>query len=160
MKQTKKIRCFIVEDELNGQKALRGWLKALPYETEILGLAENVKEGIEGIRGTQPDLVFMDIRLGDELSFEILETLSPNIDFYLIFISAYLSDSLNGQGSQVPLKFRDYAAQAAQGYGIGYLEKPLEFESFKIEIDKFLRKLREEDDVLPEDVNDDDLNPK
>ncbi|MCB9235506.1 MAG: LytTR family transcriptional regulator DNA-binding domain-containing protein [Bacteroidia bacterium] len=151
MKHKKKIRCFIVEDEENGQEALKGWLAALPYEIEILGLAENVKEGIEGIRDTQPDLVLMDIRLGDELSFEILEALSPNIDFYLIFISAYLSDSLSGHGSQVPLKFLDYAIQAAQGYGIGYLEKPLEFDLLKKEIDKFLEKMEDEEGELPEE---------
>jgi DNA-binding LytR/AlgR family response regulator len=71
------------------------------------------------MHNTQPDLIFMDIQLGDGISFEIFELVS--IQCPIIFITAY----------------NDYAIQAFKVNSIDYLLKPLDKESLFQAMEKY-----------------------
>src|SRR5215831_1164327 len=102
------IRTFIVEDEYQNRNLLSKMLSDSGQNIQLVGFATNVKEAIEGIAKLNPELVFMDVKLEDETSFEILYQL-PEINFELIFITAY----------------DDYALKAFRFNAMDYLLKPL-----------------------------------
>ncbi|MEL6539111.1 MAG: response regulator, partial [Bacteroidota bacterium] len=82
------ISAILVEDEANARVALLEMLNTFCPEVEVVGEAGSVPEGLSAIERHQPKLVFLDIQLGQERSFEILHTL-PKINFHLIFVTAY-----------------------------------------------------------------------
>jgi two-component system, LytTR family, response regulator len=75
----------------------------------ILAEANSVKSGIEVIKKYMPDLVFLDIEMGDGTGFELLQALQP-IHFKVIFITA----------------FQDFAIKAFRFSAIDYLLKPMD----------------------------------
>jgi two-component system LytT family response regulator len=65
-------------------------------------------EGIEAIRTHRPELVFLDIELGDMTAFEMLERIDP-VDFQVIFTTS----------------FDHYAIKAIRYSAVDYLQKPV-----------------------------------
>jgi two-component system, LytTR family, response regulator len=100
-------RSIIVEDEIASQELLSSIITEYCQDIEIVGIASSRDEGVKMILSLKPDIVFMDIQLGDETSFEILEIL-PNRDFKLIVTTAYT----------------DYALTAFKYEAVDYLLKP------------------------------------
>ena len=82
------IRAIIVEDELRSRETLRGLLKLYCKNVEIIGEAENVKDGISIIEKQKPDVVFLDIQMPDGSGFKLLESVK-DINFEVIFTTAY-----------------------------------------------------------------------
>lgn len=113
------LNIVIIEDELN-----------------LLVTLDEVKNSVEWFRlnDKKYDLVFMDIRLSDGLSFDILEQV--NISSPIIFVTAY----------------DDYAIQAFKTNGIGYVLKPFDKEDLRGAIEKFksLRSATVKDFITPE----------
>lgn len=75
----------------------------------VVGSAGTVEDGCRAILDLQPQLVFMDIQLHDETSFDLLHRL-PVVDFDIIFVTAY----------------EKYAIQAFKFSAIDYLLKPVD----------------------------------
>lgn len=82
------LRAIIVEDELRSRETLKGLLNLYCKNVEIIGEAENVKEGISIIEDLKPDVVFLDIQMPDGSGFKLLES-TREIDFDVIFTTAY-----------------------------------------------------------------------
>ena len=78
-------------------------------QINIVGEADSVKTGLNVIAEQNPGLVFLDIELQSETSFEILEKL-PEINFELVFTTA----------------FDHYALKAIKFCAIDYLLKPID----------------------------------
>ncbi|MBK8830578.1 MAG: response regulator transcription factor [Saprospiraceae bacterium] len=74
----------------------------------LLKLASSGAEGIEAIRTHRPELVFLDIELGDMTAFEMLERIDP-VDFQVIFTTS----------------FDHYAIKAIRYSAVDYLQKPV-----------------------------------
>jgi two-component system LytT family response regulator len=100
-------KTIIIEDELHAQTLLANICKAYCPTIDIVGIADNVQEGITLIEKTNPDLAFLDIRLSDSLSFEILDKLS-NRECAIIFTTAY----------------EHYALKAFKYEAVDYVMKP------------------------------------
>jgi two-component system LytT family response regulator len=100
---------LIVDDELNAQKALSILIKALKPNVNIVGLASSVNEAVEIIVKQKLDLVFLDINLGGENAFDLLNRIEKPA-FHLVFVTAY---------SQFALKAFEYSA-------MDYLVKPID----------------------------------
>lgn len=78
----------IVDDEQNVREALLRLLEIWCPEVEILAQAESVREAFNVLQEHSPDLVFLDVELGDGTSFDLLRRL-PKRNFSIIFATAH-----------------------------------------------------------------------
>ena len=83
-----KINTLIIEDEQDAIDLLSSILKEYCPEITIVGVAQNVDEGVAKINELSPALVLMDVSLGEDKCFEILGKI-PEPDFLLVFTTAY-----------------------------------------------------------------------
>jgi len=106
--QSEAMRILIVEDEPSASQNLQNLLNKYVPEVEVIGISENVKDAIQKINSSQPDLILLDIQLGDQTSFEVLEKVDLE-KFDVIFVTAY----------------NNYALKAFQYSAVDYLLKPI-----------------------------------
>ena len=104
------IHAVITDDEVLARQKLRQLLRNEP-EIEIVGECATAAETIDLVRATQPDLLFLDIRMPGMDGFDILGALSSEASFVLpriIFTTAY----------------DRYAIRAFEIHAVDYLLKP------------------------------------
>ena len=100
---------LIIEDELPNVQRLEKMLRVLDKNIIFLENLQTVQASIAWLKtNVQPDIIFMDIRLIDGISFEIFNHVT--ITAPVIFITAY----------------DEYALKAFEVNGIDYLLKPLD----------------------------------
>lgn len=81
-------KIFIVEDEIVVANDIRQILNKNNFY--VTGVATKYEQAVCGIKKEKPDLVLCDIRLREEKSgIELMQELSENMCFKIIFISAY-----------------------------------------------------------------------
>ncbi|MCB0630791.1 MAG: LytTR family DNA-binding domain-containing protein [Saprospiraceae bacterium] len=117
------IRVVIVDDEAATRSLLRRFFQDFFPEVELLGEADCVSQGVELLKKTSPDLLFLDIQMPDGSGFDLLHHFKQP-DFKLIFITAY----------------DQFALKAFQYNAIDYLLKPLEPQSLRDAINKVLER--------------------
>ena len=110
---------IIVEDMPQALAALQADLKAYCPEVKVIGTAASVVSAAKLLRTAKPDLLFLDIMLGDGTSFDILE-ITPDLSAELIFITA--SD--------------EFAVRAFRFAAVDYLLKPVDGEQLKAAVDR------------------------
>lgn len=114
------MKVLIFEDEKLNAERLAELIKKYDSSIEILAVLASVKQGIAWLaENPAPELIFMDIRLTDGLSFELFEKV--NIDIPVIFTTAY----------------DEYAIRAFKVNSVDYLVKPIDFIELKAAIDKY-----------------------
>jgi two-component system LytT family response regulator len=113
------IRTVIIDDETNAREAIKAMLSFNFKEIEIVGEADGVFEGLKVIREQSPDLVFLDIRMGDGTGIDLLQRLDE-INFSLIFLTAY----------------DEYALKAFKYSATDYLLKPIDIDDLTSAIEK------------------------
>ncbi|MBL7932373.1 MAG: response regulator transcription factor [Bacteroidia bacterium] len=119
------IRTLIIEDEQKSMDMLAGIIQKNCPDLTIVGLARNVKEGVELIETLKPELVFLDISMPDGSGFDLLEKVSGH-KFELIFATA--SDQ--------------HAIKAIKYSACDYLLKPIDIEELKEAVNKVVQKKR------------------
>jgi two-component system LytT family response regulator len=87
------ISAIIIDDENESIDITISLINHYHGQVDFVGRGNTVGEGVELIRSKKPDLVFLDIQLGDELGFAILDQVE--IDFQIIFISGYKNFAIN-----------------------------------------------------------------
>ncbi|MEL7148314.1 MAG: response regulator, partial [Bacteroidota bacterium] len=143
------IRTIIIEDEKNARIALRHMIMEDCPEIEIIGEAGQVNNAIAMIEALRPDLIFMDIQLGNQNSFEILKAVKYN-EFHLIFTTAY----------------EHYAVKAFRFSAIDYLLKPINREYLRHAVDKLAAlhggnpAFSDRFEVLLENLNQENQSPR
>lgn len=111
---------LIIEDEILAARRLQEMIKKYDPLTRILVKLDSIKSSVKWLNeNAHPDLLFMDIQLGDGLSFEIFEHVS--ITSPVIFTTA----------------FDEYAIRAFKVNSIDYLLKPIDSEELANAIDKY-----------------------
>src|SRR5690606_3007360 len=113
-----KTHILIVEDEQWALESLSDQLNELLGKDLVLSFASTVRDAIKLISKNTYDLVFMDVHLGDGLSFDIFQEVKT--DFPVIFTTAY----------------DQYALKAFEHRGYDYLLKPFELEDLKKALEK------------------------
>lgn len=103
------MRTIIIDDYSELRQALKHMLSIHCPSVEIIEEAASVNEGYEKIKKLKPDLVFLDIKLGNENSFEILSKFEV-INFKIIFVTAH----------------EEFAIKAFKFNAINYLLKPID----------------------------------
>lgn len=112
------MRIVIIEDERIAAADLQQTLLQIDPSVEISTVIRSVAEGLEYFsKNEKPDIIFSDIRLGDGLSFEILN----EVQVPVIFCTAY----------------DEYALNAFNANGIGYILKPFTYESVREALRKY-----------------------
>lgn len=124
------IRIVIVEDEQLAARELEKMLLTLrPNRIKIEAHLENIEQAVRYLSKNNPDLIFMDIHLGDGNSFEIFDRL--DVTTPVIFTTAY----------------DQYAIQAFKHCSVDYLLKPMDCDDVEIALEKF-EKLFQEKETL------------
>ena len=104
-----KYKVVIIEDEPPAAKRLSKMIAASPLDIEIIEIIDSVEDSIAFFQSFDNyDLIFMDVQLGDGLSFDIFK--SVEITKPIIFTTAY----------------DDYALQAFKVNSVDYLLKPID----------------------------------
>lgn len=82
------IRAILIDDEQSARKSLRADIELYCPEITILTEADGVQNGIAAIREHKPDLVFLDVEMGDGTGFDLLGQMAP-VSFHVIFTTAH-----------------------------------------------------------------------
>ncbi|MFT7589913.1 MAG: two-component system LytT family response regulator [Limisphaerales bacterium] len=98
-----------IEDERKSREFLTDLLSQYCPEVEVVGAAASVTEAVELIGELNPELVFLDIEMPVHSGFKLLEFLEGEIDFDVIFITA----------------FDQYAVKAFEYSAVDYILKPI-----------------------------------
>lgn len=136
------MRIVIIEDEMFAARRLENMIREFDPTIEVAAKLESVKESIAWFKNnTEPDLIFLDIHLDDNLSFAIFKEVE--ICCSIVFTTA--TDEL--------------ATRAFQLKGIDFLLKPI----IQTDLNKMISKYKMENNkqcpVNP-DIFEDIINPR
>jgi DNA-binding LytR/AlgR family response regulator len=113
---------LIIEDEELAVKKIRGMLKEVRPDAEVLADLDSIESAVDWFNSNPaPDLILMDIELVDGQSFEIFDRV--HITSPVVFVTSY----------------DEYAIQAFKVNSVAYLLKPIEKEDLLAAFDKFGR---------------------
>ena len=110
---------ILVDDMPTALQLLQSDLESNHPEIKIIGTAKSVVEAAKLLRTETPDILFLDIMLGDGTGFDLLEII-PDLKSKVIFVTA--SD--------------EYAIKAFKFAAIDYLLKPYSDDELATAIDK------------------------
>jgi two-component system LytT family response regulator len=122
------IHAVVADDEMLARQKLRQLLREEP-EVDVVGESATAAETIELVRMTQPDLLFLDIRMPGMDGFDVVAALSsePAIPMpCVIFTTAYDS----------------YALRAFEIHAVDYLLKPFTVERLQSAVENARRQLQ------------------
>jgi two-component system LytT family response regulator len=81
------LTAIIVEDLMDAMQLLKSDIEKHHPEIKIIETAKSVVEAAKVLRSKEPDILFLDIMLGDGTGFDILE-IFPNLKSKIIFVTA------------------------------------------------------------------------
>ena len=108
------ISAFIVDDEAQGRDVINLMLSQFFPELKIVGKAATVQEALAGIEEKKPNIIFLDVQLGNETGFQLLDKLKLK-DFELIFTTAH----------------GEFAIRAFRYCALDFLLKPIDTEELR-----------------------------
>jgi len=110
---------LIVEDEPPARAKLKRFLATLP-EFQVVAEADTVEAAVAAIKTHEPNVVYLDIQLGDRSGFEVLEAIRGVVSPHIVFTTAY----------------SEYAVRAFDVQALDYLLKPFDRERFLRSVDR------------------------
>jgi two-component system LytT family response regulator len=119
-----KIKAIIIEDEKMSREILASYLDKYCPAVEVIGMAKDVKEGLELLRNASFELLFLDIELPFGNAFDILDS-KGNKEFETIFVTAY----------------EKYAKEALNKHAAYYILKPISIDELIRAVDYVQEKL-------------------
>lgn len=103
------LRTMVIDDEQDAIDFLSGAIERYCPDTEVVGSATNVRDGLREIALKHPDLVFLDIAMPSGSGFDLLNQM-PDRNFEVVFVTAY----------------NEHAIRAFRYSAIDYLLKPVD----------------------------------
>jgi two-component system LytT family response regulator len=103
------LNVVIIDDELNAREVIANTLLANCENVNVVGTADNVKNGIRCIKQNKPEIVLLDVQMPDGTGFDLLSQIDE-IDFKVIFITAH----------------QEFAMQAFKFSALDYILKPVD----------------------------------
>ncbi len=119
-----KYKALIVDDEHSGRAVLTRLLQLYTPELEVSGTAGTIDSARNLITALSPDIVFLDVRMGRESGFDLLED-ERHRSFAVIFVTGH----------------DEYAVSAIRADAADYLLKPVEVSELKDAVERAKRKL-------------------
>jgi two-component system LytT family response regulator len=134
------LKAVIIEDESSSREILRNYLAKYCKNVDVLGEAASVKEGLELLAQTQPDVVFLDVEMPFGNAFDLLDQL-PERSFETVFVTAYNS----------------YALEALNNHAAYYLMKPINIDDL-IKSVSYVTEIKEKENALEDRILKSKLN--
>jgi len=122
------MRTLVIDNESEIRNSLIELITAFCPEVTMISSADSVMDGIEKIKIFNPDVVFLDVELGDGTGMNLLSKIE-NINFQVIFITAH----------------NKYAVDAFKFSAIDFLLKPINPEELVIAVNKVKDKIKHND---------------
>lgn len=120
------IRAIIVDDELNARENLSFLLSEHCNGVNIVAMTENVSDAVQAIKSEKPDLIFLDIEIGEGSGFDVLERIS-GLKTEVIFTTA----------------FNQYAIKAFKFSAIDYLLKPIDINDLRDSVERAEQRIKQ-----------------
>lgn len=108
------IKVYIVDDEPKAIESLSQVLDSFFDHVTVVGSAGNVQEAYTYLKSHKVQLLFLDIEMGKETGFNLLESLD-DIDFHVVFVTAY----------------EEFALKAIKFSALDYIIKPVSISDLK-----------------------------
>jgi len=118
------MKAILIDDEISNLENLRTLLEKHCPQVSILATAQNVSKAVSVIEKHVPNLVFLDIQMGEQTGFDVLSLL-PNRNFEVIFVTAY----------------DQYGIKAVKFAALDYLLKPVDIDELVTAVNKAEQKL-------------------
>ena len=123
---TGPIRALIVDDEPAARDTIRALVADDPDVT-VVGECGDGRAALETIRGTTPQLVFLDVQMPEMDGFAMLRQLAPSELPVVVFTTAY----------------DQYALQAFEVHAVDYLLKPFDDDRFRDALGRAKERVRQ-----------------
>lgn len=118
------MKAILIDDEISNLENLRTLLEKHCPQVIITATAQNVTDAVDALKKDNPDLVFLDIQMGKQTGFDVLELL-PLRNFEVIFVTAY----------------DQYGIKAVKFAALDYLLKPVDIDELVTAVNKAEQKL-------------------
>src|SRR5664279_1070078 len=113
------LKAILVDDELSSIQNLQFKIQEYCPSIKVVAHSQNPEEAIRLIQQYKPDVIFLDIEMPRMSGFKMLEQI-PEIDFEIIFITAY----------------NHYAINAIRISAFDYLVKPVAIEDLQQTVER------------------------
>lgn len=120
------MRAILIDDEVSNLENLWALLQRHCPQVTVVSTALNVESAIEQITKNCPDLLFLDIQMGKQSGFDLLNLLTDK-PFEIIFVTAY----------------DHYGIQAVKFAALDYLLKPVDIDELMTAVEKASKKVKE-----------------
>jgi len=122
------IRAIVIDDELQMRNEVKERIRLFfPKEIAIVGEGSDVASGLSAIATFEPELIFLDVQLGDGTGFDLIEQ-SPAKNFNVIFITGFDTNAI----------------KAIKVGALDYILKPIEDGEFKAAVQKAIESKNKE----------------
>ena len=109
------MKAIIIDDEKRARHLLSNLITAHCPNISGIKEAHDLESGVDLIKASKPDVVFLDIEMPNQSGLDILEYFPNHIDFKIIFVTAY----------------NQYAIEAFKLSAVDYLLKPVDTSELK-----------------------------
>ena len=133
LNKSKLTTAVLIDDMPQAISVLQNDLTTFCPDIEIIDSASSVVEGAKLIKKTQPNIIFLDIMLGDGTGFDLLEILDDSLNYKVIFTTA--SD--------------EHAIRAFRYAAVDYLLKPIDTEELQQAVKKAVNQLNTQQHQIP-----------
>lgn len=125
-------KSIIVDDESSSIELLEHLIITQFPEIKISAKAQHIDDALKVIKEFNPDILFLDIQLEDEIVFDLLDKISFS-EYQVIFVTAY----------------ENYAHKAFLYQALDYILKPIDLVSFKKSVKQALHRIEEKKFLWP-----------
>lgn len=120
-----KIKTILVDDEQNNIDLMEHFMRQYCPEIQVIDSCLTYDSALESLRVNKPDLVFLDIVLDRNTSFDLLTELG-SFDFQIVFCTAY----------------DEYAVKAFKYNTIDYLLKPVVIDDLTEAVARSIKRMK------------------
>ena len=121
------VRVVVVDDEPLGRQRLLDLLADEP-DVEVVGTAADGAAAVAAIRGSHPDVVFLDVQMPQMSGLEVVQAIGPAAMPATVFVTAY----------------DQYALKAFDSAAVDYLVKPFKDARFAEALRRARRRIESE----------------
>ena len=132
----KKLSTIIVDDEQNNIDVLEHFIHKYCPELEIIATCTTYDKALEVLTSQESDLVFLDIMLDRNTSFDLLGELNE-VDFQIIFTTAY----------------DEYAIKAFDFNAVAYLLKPIVIDDLTVAVERSKERMQDKVFIDKDQIN-------